>query len=90
LSPVSPLPDYQDTMPEMPISTQPPSRRDALIQERYLEAIAKHSECMGVLVPQLVTLVVARQMENRRRAVSEAPGNTQASVPAWCWAGVPY
>jgi hypothetical protein len=44
----------------MPISTQPPSPRDELIRERYLEAMAMQREWVGGLVSQLVTLVVAR------------------------------
>ena len=59
LSLVSLLPDYKDTMSETPITTQPPSRRDELIQERYLEEIAKQSERMDALARQLVTLALA-------------------------------
>lgn len=56
MSLVSPLPDYADTMSETPIPTQRPSRRVDLIQERYLEEIAKQSERGDASALQLVTL----------------------------------
>lgn len=46
-------------MEDRPIPTRPPSRRDELIQERYIEEFARQSEHMDALARQLITLELA-------------------------------
>ncbi len=78
-------------MEDRPIPIRPPSRRDELIQERYIEEVARQGEHMDALARQLITLelaipgLYATLLKLVAGGKATVPGDLQLYAAFGCW-----